>query len=132
MTILSYQVSTAGLASVKPQMVFINTDDTYSEIIASGYLNKFMNENSFSVSVPCMMNVGFLDGSGHAVQSTFNLKMSGTNYILDPSGTPAFGSAVAAGTGSGQAGNASGCNAQYVVPVTIPSGTLYLPVFTTN
>lgn len=50
MSILSVSQDSAGLTTIRPQIVLIDTDDTDTEITTSGYLNKYINQfgNTFS------------------------------------------------------------------------------------
>jgi len=45
MTVLSFQVGQAGLGGVFPSMIFVETNDTLSEVLAVGYLDHMFAEN---------------------------------------------------------------------------------------
>lgn len=44
MSILTYQIGEAGLASVKPRIIYIDTNDTVAAVTASGYLNTLVDK----------------------------------------------------------------------------------------
>jgi hypothetical protein len=45
MSVLNVQIGQVGLSGIDPQIIYIATNDTLSEVTVSGYLNEINNQN---------------------------------------------------------------------------------------
>lgn len=64
MPILNIQSSQTGLVGTLPSIAYINTSDTESQILASGYLNQSVASGLASFSLPCMACVTTVASAG--------------------------------------------------------------------
>lgn len=83
MSILNIQLSQAGLVGVTPNPIYINTDDTYAEVTATGYLNGAYQ-----------LGEAFSDSQMALVQTTddgpvwLKVAVSGSDYSLEAASVP--------------------------------------------
>jgi len=89
MPILNVQISQAGLAGVYPRVVYINTNDTQSEVLETGYLNQAV-ANGFSFTNFDMACVSTAPSESSVAVSTgwYNISNVGTNWSLVPTVNP--------------------------------------------
>lgn len=99
MGILSITTNVTGLIGVKPRVVYIQTDDTLSEVLVTGYLDRAVREG-YSFDVGDQANVEIIDGDPSSIKSVWlnviyssghwSLSYSYPSYIPSTSFSPVF------------------------------------------
>ena len=89
MPILNVQISQTGLSGVYPRIVYINTNDTQSEVLETGYLNQVV-ANGFSFTNFNIACVSTAPSESSLAVSTgwYNISNVGTNWSLVPTVNP--------------------------------------------
>jgi len=89
MPILNVQISQTGLSGVYPRIVYINTNDTQSEVLETGYLNQAV-ANGFSFTNFDIACVSTAPSESSLAVSTgwYNISNVGTNWSLVPTVNP--------------------------------------------
>src|SRR6478736_8512738 len=88
MSILNIQLGQAGLVGVKPRLVYLLTDNTVAEVVATGYLNHAV-ENGFYFEETDMACVATKASSSAAYTvGWFEVSKSGSNWSLVATAAP--------------------------------------------
>lgn len=89
MAILNIQIGSAGLVGVSPRVVYINTNDTDSAILAVGYLNHAVQQGfSFSEYDMCCVATRATPSSADIDVGWYGIDYSGQNWSLVTTSSP--------------------------------------------
>jgi hypothetical protein len=104
MPILNVQVDTTGQAGLLPKFIYIETNDTVTEVTATGYLNKLVSQNiPLSESNMALVSTRATPNATSVQVSLFDVAKSGDNWSLVPNS-----SQLSLSNGQIFVGNASG------------------------
>ena len=82
MTILNVQTTQVGIVGVTPSFAYISTDNTQTEILATGFLNDVVQAGT-SFQMPCMAIVSTQESAGAEVKvGAYQVSNSGVNWSL--------------------------------------------------
>jgi len=89
MAILNIQIGSVGLVGVSPRIVYINTNDTDSAILAAGYLNHAVQQGySFSEYDMCCVSTRATPSSADIDVGWYGIDHVGQNWSLVTASSP--------------------------------------------
>lgn len=104
MAILNFQVSEVGQTGQAPKFIFFETNNTIDQVIATGFLNKFVAAgNKVSETDMAVVSTRTTPNAKSSQVELFNVTYSAGNWSLTPNATP-----LTLDNGKIYIGNASG------------------------
>jgi hypothetical protein len=124
--VLTSGVTMAGLEAVIDLANATNNGATIFSV-----LGNWDSGSTVDTDLSKSRGIGFINSSTDLINAQFYAFGDAVNAIeLDATATPSY--YVAAGTGSGSAGNTTHCAAQQVLKISVKGAAVYIPIFTQN